>query len=49
MEVFCRGRALLRPLLLISSEERAEQSSAPTERTVQGFPYEGKLSPQGDG
>ncbi len=29
-------------------EERAEQSPAPTERTVQGFPYEGKLSPEGD-
>ena len=30
MEVFCRGGALLRPLLQISSEERAEQSPAPT-------------------
>ena len=45
----CRGGALLRPRVLISSEQRAEQSPAPTERTVQGFPYEGKLSPEGDG
>ena len=34
MEVFCRGGALLRPLLLISSEERAEQSPAPTARNT---------------
>ena len=45
----CRGGALLRPRVPISSEQRAEQSPAPTERTVQGFPYEGKLSPEGDG
>ena len=44
----CRGGTLLRPLVLILPEERAEQSPAPTERTVQGFPYEGKLSPEGD-
>ena len=47
MEVFCRGGALLRPLLQISSEERAEQSPAPTE-DLHGFPCEGKLSPKGD-
>ena len=38
----CRGGALLRLRVLISSEQRAEQSPAPTERTVQGFPYEGE-------
>ena len=42
----CRGGALLRPLLLISSEARAEQSLAPAGCTLNGFPYEGKLSPE---
>ena len=40
----CRGGVLLRPLLLISSEARAEQSPALTGCTPNGFPYEGKLS-----
>ena len=38
MEVFCRGGVLLRPLLQISSEERAEQSPAPT-----NFPAKGNI------
>ena len=38
MEVFCRSGALLRPLLLISSKERAEQSPAPTR-----YPQEGNI------
>ena len=36
MEVSCRGGALLRPLLQISSEERAKQSSAPTRSPQEG-------------
>ena len=36
MEVFCRGGVLLRPLLQISSEARAEQSPAPTRSPQEG-------------
>ena len=39
----CRGGALLRPRVLISSEQRAEQSPAPIERTPKA-PLAGELS-----
>ena len=39
----CRGGALLRPLVLILSEARAEQSPAPTER-IPKAPLAGELS-----
>ena len=39
----CRGGALLRPLVLISSEQRAEQSPAHTER-IPKAPLAGELS-----
>ena len=47
---FGRGGALLRPLVLILSEARAEQSPAPTERTPKAplagadSPYQGEMS-----
>ena len=46
----CRGGGLLRPLVLILSEARAEQSPAPTERTPKAplpgadSPYQGEMS-----
>ena len=39
----CRGGALLRPLVLISSEARAEQSPAPTGCTQKASPMMGRL------
>ena len=39
----CRGGALLRPRVLISSEQRAEQSPAPTECAPKASPMWGSL------
>ena len=43
----CRGGALLRPLVPISLEERAEQSPAPTKCTPKASPMKGSCQPSG--